>query len=155
MGYDMFRKLRIGSGCCTGARVRLSAGASPALLLLVAHLQQRSKLPSVFRLQAFDQYLHDMTVKLNRKVEDLDDVRHVMEVLREVRETEANIHTLITPIDDMYSLLLRWVRVLAGKPCSQTAGPDLTVHFVQVGGDLGGDPASARIQCSNCRGGRL
>lgn len=60
------------------------------------------------RLQAFDQYLRDVTAKLSRKVEDLDDVRCVMGVLREVREMEANIDTLITPIDDMYSLLLRW-----------------------------------------------
>jgi hypothetical protein len=49
---------------------------------------------------------------LNRKVEDLEDVRYVMNCLKEVREKEANIDGLITPIEDMYALLLRYeVRV--------------------------------------------
>lgn len=54
----------------------------------------------------------DTTLKLNRKVEDLEDVRYVMNCLKEVREKEANIDGLITPIEDMYALLLRYeVRV--------------------------------------------
>ncbi len=82
----------VGTGCRARARLQL--------VMLSSHV------PCCVP-QAFDQYLRDVTVKLNRKVEDLDDVRHVMGVLREVRETEANIETLIAPIDDMYSLLMR------------------------------------------------
>ena len=45
-------------------------------------------------------------------MEDLEDVRYVMNTLKEVREKEANIDSLITPIEDMYALLLRYeVRV--------------------------------------------
>lgn len=36
-------------------------------------------------MQAFDTYIRDTTVKLNRKVEDLEDVRVVMAALKEVR----------------------------------------------------------------------
>eukprot|EP00878_Enallax_costatus_P041459 GHUV01048245.1.p1 GENE.GHUV01048245.1~~GHUV01048245.1.p1 ORF type:complete len:369 (+),score=142.53 GHUV01048245.1:96-1202(+) len=54
----------------------------------------------------------DTTLKLQRKVEDLEDVRFLVGTLNEVREKEADIDTLITPIEDMYSLLLRYeVRV--------------------------------------------
>jgi dynein heavy chain len=57
-------------------------------------------------------FCRDTTLKLNRKVEDLEDVRYVMNCLKEVREKEANIDGLITPIEDMYALLLRYeVRV--------------------------------------------
>lgn len=35
-------------------------------------------------MQVFDSYVKDMTNKLNRKVEDLEDVRFVMSVLKEV-----------------------------------------------------------------------
>ena len=35
-------------------------------------------------LKAFDQYMRDTTLKLNRKVEDLEDVRFIMGVLKEV-----------------------------------------------------------------------
>ncbi|KAK9841874.1 hypothetical protein WJX81_008571 [Elliptochloris bilobata] len=45
-------------------------------------------------------------------VEDLEDVRYVMAVLKEVREREAGIDQLLTPIKDMYGLLVRYeVRV--------------------------------------------
>jgi dynein heavy chain, axonemal len=63
-------------------------------------------------LKSFDAYIRDTTLKLNRKIEDLEDVRNVMSVLKEVREKEADIDNLITPIEEMYGLLLRYeVRV--------------------------------------------
>uniref|UniRef100_A0A383W453 AAA+ ATPase domain-containing protein n=1 Tax=Tetradesmus obliquus TaxID=3088 RepID=A0A383W453_TETOB len=63
-------------------------------------------------LKAFDSYIRDTTLKLNRKVEDLEDVRYLVNVLNEVREKEADIDSMIAPIEDMYSLLLRYeVRV--------------------------------------------
>lgn len=34
--------------------------------------------------QAFDAYMRDTTLKLNRKVEDLEDVRFIMNCLKEV-----------------------------------------------------------------------
>ena len=36
-------------------------------------------------MQAFDGYVRDTTAKLTRKVEDLEDVRSVMGILKEVR----------------------------------------------------------------------
>lgn len=43
--------------------------------------------------------------KLNRKIEDLDSLRFIMHVLREVREKESSIDIEINPIMDMYQLL--------------------------------------------------
>ena len=40
-------------------------------------------------LKAFDQYMRDTTLKLNRKVEDLEDVRFIMGVLKEVTYSPA------------------------------------------------------------------
>jgi dynein heavy chain len=45
--------------------------------------------------------------QLNRKIEDLEDVRGIMAVLKEVREKESEIDNLIGPIEEMYGLLLR------------------------------------------------
>lgn len=54
----------------------------------------------------------DTTLKLNRKIEDLEDVRAMMMVLKEVREKESEIDNLIGPIEEMYTLLNRYeVRV--------------------------------------------
>ena len=118
----MLGMMWFGGGCCSGPECSCLLKSNRRIYCQWHTCSGRVISPAYPTLQAFDQYLHDMTVKLNRKVEDLDDVRHVMEVLREVRETEANIHTLITPIDDMYSLLLRWVGVHASKPCTQLRG---------------------------------
>eukprot|EP00798_Chlamydomonas_sp_ICE-L_P031303 gene31303-6451_t len=59
-------------------------------------------------LKAFDGYIRDTTLKLNRKIEDLEDVRGIMNVLKEVREKESEIDNLIGPIEEMYTLLLRY-----------------------------------------------
>ena len=42
-------------------------------------------------LKAFDQYMRDTTLKLNRKVEDLEDVRFLMGVLKEVRACALSV----------------------------------------------------------------
>ncbi|KAK9865923.1 hypothetical protein WJX84_001850 [Apatococcus fuscideae] len=63
-------------------------------------------------LKAFDTYIRDTTIKLNRKVEDLEDVRVLMAALKELREREAGIEGVMGPVEDMYALLLRYeVRV--------------------------------------------
>lgn len=51
--------------------------------------------------------IRDTTLKLNRKIEDLEDVRGIMNVLKEVREKESEIDNLIGPIEEMYGLLGR------------------------------------------------
>ncbi len=65
-------------------------------------------------------YRRDTTLKLNRKIEDLEDVRAMMMVLKEVREKESEIDNLIGPIEDMYTLLsryeVRWLHL--NKPWS-------------------------------------
>eukprot|EP00899_Mesostigma_viride_P009796 jgi/Mesvir1/18818/Mv04309-RA.2 len=63
-------------------------------------------------LKRLNNYMRETTMKLSRQIEDLEDVRVVMNVLREVREKEAEIDTIMMPIEEMYALLLRYeVRV--------------------------------------------
>ena len=58
-------------------------------------------------LRAFDARLADLTARLGRRVEDLDDVKAVAAALREVHETEAGVDAQVAPIEDLYALLLR------------------------------------------------
>ena len=56
--------------------------------------------------------MHATTWKLNRKAEDLEDVRVTMGVLKEIREKESELDTIMTPIEEIYALLARYeVRV--------------------------------------------
>lgn len=59
-------------------------------------------------LYSFMEYIRETTMKLNRKMEDLEDVRYIMTVLSELRSKEAEIDSVMSPIEDMYSLLLRY-----------------------------------------------
>mmetsp|Transcript_4168 Transcript_4168/g.6057 ORF Transcript_4168/g.6057 Transcript_4168/m.6057 type:complete len:134 (+) Transcript_4168:1123-1524(+) len=45
------------------------------------------------------------TGKLSRKVEDLDSLRFMMNLLREIREKQSSIDMEINPIMDMYQML--------------------------------------------------
>eukprot|EP00854_Cymbomonas_tetramitiformis_P002070 gene2070-2767_t len=57
-------------------------------------------------------YMRETSLKLNRKVEDLEDVRTAMGVLKEVREREGEIDSLMVPVEEIYALLGRYeVRV--------------------------------------------
>jgi dynein heavy chain len=63
-------------------------------------------------LRAMHDYMRDTTLKLSRPIEDLEDVRNVMDLQRELRDREAEIDTLMTPIEEIYALLTRYeVRV--------------------------------------------
>lgn len=63
-------------------------------------------------LKNIQEYMRATTLALGHKVEDLEDVRTVMDVLREVREREAEIDAQLSPIEEMYTLLVRYeVRV--------------------------------------------
>ena len=60
----------------------------------------------------FTNYMQETTLKLNRKIEDLEDVRNIMGVLKEVRERETEIDEIMSPIEEQYELLQRYeVRV--------------------------------------------
>ena len=56
-------------------------------------------------IQYSDKYILLPTGKLTKKVEDLDSLHFMMEVLQEVREKEFSIDVEINPIMDMYHLL--------------------------------------------------
>jgi hypothetical protein len=58
-------------------------------------------------LKAINNYMRETTIKLARQVQDLEDVRAVMGVLKEVRDREAEIDAIMTPIEEMYALLMR------------------------------------------------
>ena len=51
------------------------------------------------------EYIRSTGGKLNRKIEDLDSLRFMMNMLKEVREKESSIDIDINPIMDMYQLL--------------------------------------------------
>ena len=46
------------------------------------------------------EYMKDTTLQLNRKVEDLEDVRHVMAMQQDIRVKESEIDTIMTPIEE-------------------------------------------------------
>lgn len=56
----------------------------------------------------FKEHMKDTCNKLDRPINDLDDVRDVMSVLKRIREREAEIDFIICPIEDRYALLHRF-----------------------------------------------
>jgi len=56
-------------------------------------------------LERITEYTRMTVGKLSRKVEDLDSLRFMMNVLQEVREKESSIDMEINPIMDMYQML--------------------------------------------------
>jgi dynein heavy chain, axonemal len=52
--------------------------------------------------------MRETTLKLNRGIEDLEDVRVAMGVLHEIRSREADIDSILGPIEDIYTLLSRY-----------------------------------------------
>ena len=75
-------------------------------------------------LKNLDSYIRDMTQKLNRKaslffsidvtddtvvqIDDLEDVRSLVGFLKEIRRKEADIENIISPIEEMYALLMKY-----------------------------------------------
>ncbi len=57
------------------------------------------------RLNNLTEYMRTSMVKLNREVDDLDKLRFVMGVLKEIRERESSIEMEVSPILDMYQML--------------------------------------------------
>eukprot|EP00741_Cyanophora_paradoxa_P017811 tig00021017_g17202.t1 len=63
-------------------------------------------------LEAFMEYIKETQMKLGRQIQDLEDVRIVMGILKEVRERESEIDMQVGPIEEMYQLLHKYeVRV--------------------------------------------
>ncbi len=60
-------------------------------------------------LEAITEYMRFTTGKLSRKVEDLDTLGFMMQVLKEVREKECSIELEIRPIMEMYQILERYL----------------------------------------------
>jgi len=82
--------------------LKAEAGAWKAQFAKNLHNQGNKDLKDIFN------YIRDATLKLNRKVEDLEDVRNVMFVLKELRERESEIDNVMVPIEEIYSLLGRY-----------------------------------------------
>eukprot|EP00217_Crustomastix_stigmatica_P013603 CAMPEP_0183798542 /NCGR_PEP_ID=MMETSP0803_2-20130417/19119_1 /TAXON_ID=195967 /ORGANISM="Crustomastix stigmata, Strain CCMP3273" /LENGTH=4519 /DNA_ID=CAMNT_0026043227 /DNA_START=42 /DNA_END=13598 /DNA_ORIENTATION=- len=63
-------------------------------------------------LKKMHEYMRETTLALNRKTTDLEDVRSVMHTLAAVREKESEIDSVMSPIEEVYTLLQRYeVRV--------------------------------------------
>ncbi|GBG77441.1 hypothetical protein CBR_g23890 [Chara braunii] len=81
-------------------------------------------------LKVFHVYIKETTSKLNVQIKDLEDVRIAMAVLKEVREKEAEIESIMTPIEDMYSLLHKY-EVRIPKEENEQLG-DLRVNWKKM-----------------------
>lgn len=57
------------------------------------------------KMEELMEYMKHSTVKVNRKVVDLDSLRSVMDQLKEIRERESGIDMEINPVLDMYAML--------------------------------------------------
>eukprot|EP00002_Diphylleia_rotans_P021973 TRINITY_DN428_c1_g1_i1.p1 TRINITY_DN428_c1_g1~~TRINITY_DN428_c1_g1_i1.p1 ORF type:complete len:4548 (+),score=958.95 TRINITY_DN428_c1_g1_i1:229-13872(+) len=63
-------------------------------------------------LTAIHKYISDTSLALKREVQDLEDLRIVLEVIREVREKDTEADVQLGPVEETYSLLTRYeVRV--------------------------------------------
>ena len=60
------------------------------------------------QLDTIVQYMKDTTLQLNRKIEDLEDVRHVMAIQQDIRVKESEIDSIMNPIEEVYGLLARY-----------------------------------------------
>jgi dynein heavy chain, axonemal len=53
------------------------------------------------------EYMDSKTIKLSRKIVDIDDLRIAVETLSEIRETEVDIDMKVAPIEEAYLLLTK------------------------------------------------
>lgn len=72
-------------------------------------------LSTSWAVQALQSYLQDVNSKLSLKVISLEDIRAVMTILAEIREKEAVIDDIISPVEDMYHMLARYEVRAAGS----------------------------------------
>ena len=82
--------------------LKQEAGAWKAQFAENLHNQGNQDLRDIFA------YMKDASLKLSRKVADLEDVRNHMTVLKEVRERESEIDNVMVPIEEIYALLGRY-----------------------------------------------
>ena len=66
------------------------------------HIQGHSDLEAIML------YMKETRTKLSHPIEDLQDVRVAMDVLKEIREKESEIDSILLPIEEMYALLLKY-----------------------------------------------
>jgi dynein heavy chain len=94
------------------------------------------------QLKQIHDYMRETTLHLNRKIEDLEDVRKVMGVLKEIRDRESEIDSIMVPIEEIYALLGRY-QVVVPKEETETVSElrygwnKMKVLAVQVTENLG------------------
>jgi dynein heavy chain len=94
------------------------------------------------QLKQIHDYMRETTLHLNRKIEDLEDVRKVMGVLKEIRDRESDIDSIMVPIEEIYALLGRY-QVVVPKEETETVSElrygwnKMKVLAVQVTENLG------------------
>ena len=99
--------IRCGLSCRAGGRGDWVGASRIWACMIKAGEWMRCVCPSPSLLLRLCFARRDTTLKLNRKIEDLEDVRGIMNVLKEVREKDSEIDNLIGPIEEMYGLLGR------------------------------------------------
>ncbi|GAB1603178.1 hypothetical protein Ahia01_000598300, partial [Argonauta hians] len=89
-------------------------------------------------------FIDDLSKRLNRPIEDLDDVRHAMSALKEIRENEIKIEMSIGPIEESYAMLNKHklpVRREESDPCDtlrysweklQTQASEVGSHLLTI-----------------------
>ncbi|CAH3041642.1 unnamed protein product [Pocillopora meandrina] len=58
-------------------------------------------------------FIEDITKRLSRPIKDLDDIRHAMAALKEIRDREIMIDMSIGPIEESYAMLNRYELLVA------------------------------------------
>ncbi|TPX43177.1 hypothetical protein SeLEV6574_g05202 [Synchytrium endobioticum] len=58
-------------------------------------------------MESLIEYMADKTVRLSRKISDIDDLRMGVQTLSEIREAEVDIDMKVQPIEEAYQLLAR------------------------------------------------
>eukprot|EP01028_Stygiella_incarcerata_P006636 TRINITY_DN270_c0_g1_i1.p1 TRINITY_DN270_c0_g1~~TRINITY_DN270_c0_g1_i1.p1 ORF type:complete len:4523 (-),score=1222.92 TRINITY_DN270_c0_g1_i1:192-13760(-) len=81
---------------------RAEAGAWKAQYAKNLHVKARKELDRITT------YISETSKKLQRDINDLEDLRFVMATLREIREKESEIDIEIGPVDEMYHILDRY-----------------------------------------------
>ena len=80
------------------------------------HLQASSDMEEIF------QFIDNLTKRLSRGINDLDDVRGSMAALSEIREAEIRIEMTIGPIEESFALLNRYGLVYSSSDSERVDG---------------------------------
>ncbi|XP_022805941.1 dynein heavy chain 5, axonemal-like [Stylophora pistillata] len=96
-------------------------------------------------------FIEDITKRLSRPIKDLDDIRHAMAALKEIRDREIMIDMSIGPIEESYAMLNRYELLVAKEESErvdtlryswqklQSLATESQGHLIQIQPNFKGD----------------